>query len=118
MSYFSSILGNKILPNQFIEYDTTINTGNVIILCDPTISSGVTITLPDVATVPDGKYYFIGDISGEASIYNVTINSASSSDYIDSAISYTLNVDFGAVGIYCKNSSGWYIFSEADTIAI
>ena len=117
MSYFSSILGNKTLPSRFINDDTTINTDDVIIACDPTTNFGVTVTLPDVNTVPDGKYYFISDISGSASTYDIIINTASTSDYIDSATTYTLNVNYGALGIYCKNSTGWYIFSVSDALS-
>jgi len=73
-----------------------------------TTSGAVTITLPAVAAVSEGKIYIIKDEGGRAATNNIVINTAGSAK-IDSLAAVSLVSNYGAINIYC-NGSHWHIY--------
>lgn len=70
----------------------------------------MTITLPAIATVGLGREYVIGDETGAAASFPITV-SPSGGDTIDTAVSDTISVDFQARTYRAVSGSNWKIIS-------
>jgi hypothetical protein len=70
-------------------------------------SAGITVTLPNGATLTAGKQYVIKDESGNAAVSNITI-APYSGDLVDGQTSLTLVVNYGSVTLYWTGSK-WSI---------
>jgi hypothetical protein len=70
-------------------------------------SAGITVTLPNGATLTAGKQYVIKDESGNAAVSHITI-APYSGDLVDGQTSLTLVVNYGAVTLYWTGSK-WSI---------
>ena len=73
------------------------------LLCNNT-SGGITVTLPAVAS-SEGRVYHIKKISGAG---NDVVLDGASSETIDGAATYTLDIQYESVTLVC-NGSAWYI---------
>ena len=83
------------------------NTGNIVsklTILDPA-GTGVTGTLPDLATVQAGEMYVIKDAKGFCSAKPVMIK-ANGSQVIDQVASVTLESDFAAITIFSYDDGG------------
>lgn len=85
----------------------TVQTDDYFIGVD-TNYSGITVTLPTLSSVTNGKIYVIKDIAGLADVNIVTV-SASSGQQIDLEPFTTLDIDSVSISIY-KDTTGWFIF--------
>jgi hypothetical protein len=70
-------------------------------------SAGITVTLPNGATLTAGKQYVIKDESGNAAVSYITI-APYSGDLVDGQTSLTLVVNYGSVTLYWTGSK-WSI---------
>jgi len=70
--------------------------------------TGITVTLPTIASTANGRILHIKDEKGFADIRLVTI-SASSGNFVDEVTHVVIDVDHGAVSLY-KSSTGWNLF--------
>ena len=84
----------------------TILESDDLIACNH--SAALTLTLPAVSTVSEGRKFTIKDESGNASVYNIIINRAGS-DTIDGETSVIISGDYNSVDIYKGASGKWHI---------
>lgn len=66
-----------------------------------------TINLPAAATAGAGKIFIIKDESGACATNNITID-ANSTELIDGATTYVMNVNYQSVTLYCSGTA-WFI---------
>ena len=72
-----------------------------------TSTNACTIDLPNTPALTAGRFYVIKDISGNASINNITINRADSAT-IDGATSQTINSNYGSMKLI-SDGTNWFI---------
>ena len=80
-----------------------------------TDSNTVAITLPPIDYTPDGKYYLIQDVPGNAATFNITItpNAVDTIQGLSIGASYTINTDYGCVWIAADfNTNFWFILTS------
>ena len=70
-------------------------------------SSPVTINLPSISSIPDGKLVTIKDETGDASTNPITINT-DGSDTLDGLTQSQLAINYGSISVI-KKSNGWWI---------
>ena len=70
-------------------------------------SSPVTINLPSISGIPDGKLVTIKDETGDASINPITINT-DGSDTLDGVTQSQLAINYGSISVI-KKSNGWWL---------
>ena len=66
----------------------------------------VTITLPSAEAVKIGRVYVVKDESGNASVNNITVDTAGA-ETIDGAATDTLDTDFQSIGYY-SDGTNWF----------
>lgn len=111
MAFFAKIPTSKTMPITAINGNYTATSTDSILSCD-TSSNSLTITLPSISDTVNGKTYIIKDVGGSANTNNITINSASTSEFIDAGTSYTISTVYGCVGLYCNNGNWWSIIHK------
>ena len=99
----SAVTNKKIL----ITSSYTVQADDYFIGVD-TNYTGITVTLPTIASTANGRILHIKDEKGFADIRLVTI-SASSGNFVDEVTHVVIDVDHGAVSLY-KSSTGWNLF--------
>jgi hypothetical protein len=81
-----------------------------IILVDTVATAALTtLTLPLISDVGIGKVYVIKDSTGDASTYNIQIDS-DVADTIDGATSFTLALNYGSITLRAIGANSWGIF--------
>jgi len=100
----SSAITNKTI---LITSSYTVQSDDYFIGVD-TNYTGITVTLPTIASTTNGRVLHIKDEKGFADIRLVTI-SASSGNFVDEVTHVVIDVDHGAVSLY-KSSTGWNLF--------
>ena len=103
-SLSSSAVTNKTI---LITSSYTVQADDYFIGVD-TNYTGITVTLPTIASTANGRILHIKDEKGFADIRLVTI-SASSGNFVDEVTHVVIDVDHGAVSLY-KSSTGWNLF--------
>ena len=71
--------------------------------------SAATVQLPLASALDNGQTYVIKDESGNASVYNITLQ-ASGSDVIDGQVTQTIESDYGAISLYSNGTDKYFIF--------
>jgi len=104
ISLQSSAVTNKTI---LITSSYTVQADDYFIGVD-TNYTGITVTLPTIASTTNGRILHIKDEKGFADIRLVTI-SASSGNFVDEVTHVVIDVDHGAVSLY-KSSTGWNLF--------
>lgn len=104
ISLQSSAVTNKTI---LITSSYTVQADDYFIGVD-TNYTGITVTLPTIASTANGRILHIKDEKGFADIRLVTI-SASSGNFVDEVTHVVIDVDHGAVSLY-KSSTGWNLF--------
>jgi hypothetical protein len=100
----SSAITNKTI---LITSSYTVQSDDYFIGVD-TNYTGITVTLPTIASTANGRILHIKDEKGFADIRLVTI-SASSGNFVDEVTHVVIDTDHGAVSLY-KSSTGWNLF--------
>ena len=100
----SSAITNKTI---LITSSYTVQSDDYFIGVD-TNYTGITVTLPTIASTTNGRILHIKDEKGFADIRLVTI-SASSGNFVDEVTHVVIDTDHGAVSLY-KSSTGWNLF--------
>lgn len=75
-----------------------------------TATTPVTINLPDITTLTNGKKKItIVDEGGNASVNNITIV-PTGGDLIRGAVNYVINTDYDSVNLYSNQTNQWFTF--------
>ena len=87
---------------------TIVGTASETVILVNTSTNACTINLPDTTStgMTAGRFYVIKDISGNASVNNITVNRAGT-DTIDGATSVTMRSNFQAIYFHYAASLTW-----------
>lgn len=88
---------------------------NECILQVTTSSAASTITLPDIDTL-GGQLSFmlkIADVSGNASVNNITINTAAGDTFIGGATQFIMNGNYSVIEIILVGTNSWAIINSS-----
>jgi len=80
------------------DYYIGVNTGSAAI-----------VQLPLANTLNSGQTFIVKDESGNASLYNITVQS-SGSDVIDGQSNQTIESDYGSISLYSNGADKFFIF--------
>ena len=112
-NYLIDLAGNALtLGTSKIKVRVPTSSPVTVLSTDAAILSNLSSAGPVTFNLPTGitnQYYIIGDAKGDAATNNITINT-SSSQTIDGASSYTINWNWGAVGLLF-NGTQWSILN-------
>jgi len=85
----------------------TVGKTEYIIHVTATTLNAVTIILPDAQAIATRRLY-IKDGGGNSSVNNITVETEGVKT-IDGSNTYTINIDYGGIGIY-SDGSNWFIY--------
>ena len=80
------------------DYYIGVNTGSAAI-----------VQLPLASTLDSGQTFIVKDESGNASLYNITVQT-SGSDVIDGQSNQTIESDYGSISLYSNGTDRFFIF--------
>lgn len=107
MSFFSRISSLKTLNYQKISNNITLDDKDYLIGCD-TNGGAISITLPLLDNIKDGKVYIIKDEGGYGGTNNITIYTQGAQN-IDNETYYNITSNYGLVAIYGNKSTKWHV---------
>jgi hypothetical protein len=108
MSFFAIMPSLKTLNTTSIISNTTLVESNNLIGCDTSGGSAITVTLPPLSNIKNGKIYIIKDEGGVASTNNITITGYNE-DTIDGSSKIIMTVNYSNIIIYGRKNYGWFV---------
>lgn len=94
---------------KYIEDNYTLSKTDQVLLADPTVNSGFTVTLTTEEVEKDGREVTIKDISGSIATNNITLASEDTAT-IDGNSTQLLDVNYTSITIKAYNNN-WYIIA-------
>jgi hypothetical protein len=110
---------NTFYLPKAVSSNTTINAASAYVYYEVDTTSGsFTINLPSAALLPQGRFYFFKDVSGEAGTNSFAIT-ANGFDVIDGNATVIININYMSCMLECDGFSKWRIsyFSDPAWIA-
>ena len=91
---------------------TVLSTDSVMLLDTNDWADPMTVLLPEAGGV-DGQIWTVKDKTGQAAVYNITVQSVSGDINIDNATTYVINANYGAASFeWSTFANQYYVISK------